>query len=161
MLLVSSTTCLALKSEHGPALTMKRARYSGSFDSFGSSSAGAAPADVTQIANFRKQLFTWLCLGSITAAQVATICYFATVLGASGVGDLSVNPEQASHNGSRRIKLVLGKEFADPSLQYVRSVPIYDKMSGQRSQADIPFMPPSEVFKEQFENHSDPEAELI
>ena len=73
------------------------------------------------IKEFRNQLFTWLCLGTVTAAQIAIVSYYVTLLGAVGVEDLKVRPDSANHgNGSKKVKLVLGREFGDTNLHYVK-----------------------------------------
>jgi hypothetical protein len=138
---------------------MKRSRFGSSSDSLGPYVASSSGPDLSEVVKqFRNQLFQWLCLGSLTAAQVATIAYYASILGASGLSDLSVHPDSAAHNGSKKVKLVLGQEFSDPALHYVKDVPIYDRMTGQRAKAQIPIMRPSDIFAEQFSKHVDPEA---
>lgn len=146
------------------------------------------------IAEWRKQLFQWMCLGSLHANQIAVIAYYTTALGAVGIlrlpthtfylhrlatkvetqnscpfepclsaccrlEDLSVKPDQASRHGSNKIKLVLGREFGDPNLEYCKNVPTFDKLKAERSSMDIPILLPSKVWAEEFEGHEVPEVD--
>lgn len=66
------------------------------------------------------------------------------------MGDLACT----SHS-SDKIKLLLGREFGDPDLDYV-SAPMYCKKSASRTSTRLAVQLPSKLFKDEFENHIEP-----
>ena len=84
------------------------------------------------------------------ATFLSELAWHITCAGGTGVEDLGLPPE--SHSGAKHIKLLLGHEFTDPDLYYVKA-PLHDKITSQRIETSIPIHLPSAVFEEHLESH--------
>ena len=95
-----------------------------------------------------KQLRKFLWLAYLTGATVDAeflghLAWHILQCGGQGVSDLSVNPN--SDKGYRRVRLVLGREFEDPTLTYV-TTPLHDNKTNQRVEGRVPIHLPSNIF---------------
>ena len=90
---------------------------------------------------------------TVNASFVTELCQLITDAGGVGVRDLACNPE----NGSKHLKLVLGREFGDQDLHYVQT-PVYCKKTACRDSQSIPVHLPSAIFADEFEDHVEPNS---
>ena len=134
---------------------MKRRAYEGS-----SAGSGAYEPNIMNesYAAAGKELRKFLWMAYLTSANVDAkflghLAWHITKCGGQGVEDFVVNP--TSDMGHARIKLVLGREFDDPELDYY-SCPIHDKKSDQRSEARMPIQLPSKIFDRNFKDFREP-----
>ena len=94
--------------------------------------------------------FVWLSHLSnktVDATFIAELAWHITKAGGKGMEDLGASPE--STHKSDHIRLLLGQEFKDPNLYYVKS-PLFNKHTGERVECNIPMHLPSAIFEEQF-----------
>jgi len=89
----------------------------------------------------------------VDATFLAQLSYHITQAGGVGVEDLAMTPE--SKHGSEHIRLLLGQEFEDPELYYVKT-PMYDKIVAERKEVSMPIHLPSTIFKEHFKSAAEP-----
>lgn len=82
----------------------------------------------------------------VTAAFVGELCHLITNAGGRGVTDLA----WTATNKSRRLKLVLAREYTAPDLYYVKT-PLYNKKAAARTTQQIPIHLPSEIFQRELE----------
>lgn len=91
----------------------------------------------------------------VDASFLVELCWHITHSPAHTVADLALHPKQAASNGSRHVKLVLGKNYKDPDLYYV-TAPVFDKRQSSRTRTQIPLHLPSAIFAQSYRNHVDP-----
>ena len=137
---------------------MKRA-YHGDSNTFATSSAVSSRHEpeiqesCQMEAGKKLRSFLWsshLSSRTVDATFLAELSWHITSAGGRGVEDLGVPPE--SKAGAKHIKLLLGQNFADPTLYYVKT-PLHDKITSQRVQTSVPIHLPSQIFEEQLESH--------
>lgn len=87
----------------------------------------------------------------VTAYFIGELCNLITNAGGRGVADLA----SSTHNSSRHLKLVLGKEYIDPDLYYI-DTPAYSKKSASRTSVRMPIELPSRIFSRELEGHEEP-----
>ena len=57
----------------------------------------------------------------LEAVHITGLAYWHTMSGGTGAGDLALKPGGNPSNSNRKLKLGLGRDFADPELTYVDS----------------------------------------
>jgi hypothetical protein len=146
------------------AVNMKRA-YHDTSNVFASSHAAASAQEpelqeasyTDQGVELRKFLWTsYLSNKKVDATFLAELAWRITKAGGRGVEDIGSNPK--FNHGHDHVKLLLGRDFKDPELHYV-SAPMFNKITSERVNVDIPMHMPSAIFKDVFESHVEPTCE--
>ena len=102
--------------------------------------------------------FLWLSYltgKTVDANFLGHLAWHIRECGGQGVEDFAVNPN--SDMGHARVKLILGREFDDPELEYVNTA-VHDTKSNQRSEARVPIHLPSVIFKREYKDFQEPAA---
>jgi hypothetical protein len=115
-------------------------------------------ADLDLAADAGRQLRTLLTSLYLTeqcsAQKLCSAAWYHMASGGCGLDDLALDPrvERPTGHYNAFIKLVLGREFGDPSLSYI-STPMYDKRNACRSNVMVPIMRPTEAMSQYLLGH--------
>ena len=94
----------------------------------------------------RQLLLEKFCIEGMSGAEVATIAYYATRAGASGVADLALAPASATKNGHAHVKNHAGAIYPEVDLTFVQ-VPMFTKREARRTVESVPLFLPSKAFE--------------
>ena len=100
--------------------------------------------------------FLWMSHLSSRTVDATFLCelsWHITSSGGRGVEDLGLPPGSA--NGAKHVKLMLGQNFTDPDLYYVKT-PLFDKKTAERLETRVPVHLPSRIMLEQLESFAEP-----
>jgi hypothetical protein len=86
--------------------------------------------------------------GLLSATDVCTLAWHSTQAGAEGVADLALHPDSSSGNFSKHLKRALKMRAA--STFYCASVPMWDKDTETRYEAQFPMNLPHDIFAAEF-----------
>ena len=121
---------------------LKRARL----EAVAASDVRAPAARIAAGKELRTLLIGLYTTGDMPATVLGAISHWVTLAGGAGVSDFAVKPGQ-EHNASRKINLVLEKEFPDPEY-FHQSVPTHDKRASCRDLQSIPIRLPTSIFSQ-------------
>ena len=96
---------------------------------------------------FRRHLLQRYKAGEMYAKDVATIAYYASRAGATGVADLAVDPSDSSGRAAERLQKVFSGRARD--LFYWTDVTMFDKKTSTRTPMRFPMHLPHENFAKQ------------
>ena len=110
-----------------------------------SSDEDQEPLDPTQ--QFLEYLLWNNQRGHMSAKQICTVAYWASLAGAAGMDVLAVNPASSGGNFQKKVDQYMGDTASSQKgLTYVVSVPAYIPSTGARDVWDLHTMPPHEVL---------------
>ena len=90
---------------------------------------------------------------TVDAKFLGHLAYYIGQCGGQGLEDLAVSP--SSDKGYQRIKLLLGRDFDDPELEYTNTA-LHDKKHNQRVEQRVPVHLPSRILSQNFKDFKEP-----